>query len=168
MQFPITVKTVLQNLRVDASRRTMRIVLAPRTRNTRAIGLRMYEEKCTRVPDACRGGSLPGSHVARARTETSIPGFRWGILVGYLWKLNPPVYRSPGKPPAFSTSTALRRVSNGLPWWSPFIKCPLSESLGELSPSLPFTRFAASRGFSASFSRFSPRPRQTSFLRIPS
>jgi len=50
------------------------------------------------------GGSPPGSHVARARTETSIPGFRWGILAGYLWKLNPPVYQSLGETPAFSTS----------------------------------------------------------------
>lgn len=142
---------------------TIRIVLAPRMRNTCAIGPWMYEEKCTRVPDACRGGSPPGSHVARARTETSIPGFRWDILAGYLWKLNPPVYHSPGKP--FSTSTAFRRVSNGLLWWSPFIKCPLSEPLGELSFLTILQPLAV---FPLRFPNPILGPRQTSFLRIPS
>lgn len=138
--------------------RTIRIVLAPRTRNTRAIGL-LYagREMYARSWRMSRENS-PGSRVARARTETSIPGFRWGILAGYLWKLNPPIlFLGEGDllwpPDILGISSSIRRPS---PWWSPFIKCPLSEPLEErISPRY----FATPRGFSASFSRaVRPRP----------
>lgn len=51
----------------------------------------MYEEKCACTFLTHVGENSPRSRVARARTETSIPGFRRGILAGYLWKLNPPM-----------------------------------------------------------------------------
>ena len=151
-------------------------------RNTHAIG-NVQREMYVRFW-RMSGRIPPGSHVARARTETSIPGFRWDILAGYLWKLNPPVYQSSGKLRPPSTSMAFRRVSNGLLWWSPFIKCPLSKPLGELSLSLSLSLslplspgpprllsfsssyFATSCGFSTSFFWSHPRPYQTSFLRI--
>lgn len=148
----------------DSSRRTMRIVLAPRIRNTCAIGPWIYEEKCTRVPDACRGGSPPGGRTlhgqGRKRQSQDFAGAFWPAIYGNLT-------RPCTAPRGNSTSTAFRRVSNGLPWWSPFIKCPLSELLGELSFLTILQPLAV---FPPRFPDpiLAPLPRQTSFLWIPS
>lgn len=97
----------------------------------------MYAKRNVRAFLTHVGEDLPpGSHVARARTETSIPGFRRGILAGYLWKLNPPVYHSPGKPRPFRHPWHSVEYLAAYPDDRPRLSSVLFPSLGETLLSL--------------------------------